>query len=614
MNSRIYYCLSFLILLQFVIQPLPVFAQYVAYYSAAVKNTENQPIENVLVISDGVIDSAVTDSDGKFLLKYSFLNYIVDSTTAYPLITCIHPNYQMYNNNIALSEGDSNSGPDIILIQKPGQEIVTISGKIVYENNEPIPGLYISFYNVNNYSGFSTSTNSDGNYTIQITAGTYYASASVYYNVGDTWTFRYRYYNNKPSLKEADLLVANDNLDNIDFIFPVLQLCAISGKIIDAETQQPLSHVWISVSSADQGDSTFTGTDENGDYSIQVFEGNYILFAYTEGYFQQFYDNVYNTFDATPVTVSRDVPSVSGIDFALTKPELGTNIISGTVRGKSTNTEIYGVSVYAIPLSGGNWVEAATGYDGNFILQNIKNGNYILLFYKENYISQFYKNDSETCNKWEDAYIFNLDGNEHIKNIVVFIEPTNQFGGEITGNIYTESGTTLSGTLITAVDSLNNVVSSSISVYNGNYSIPSLKNGNYTVRASKIGYTTSEYEEPVKIDLINNPVVNGVDFAIIATDAEEDENVVPEYFKLFQNYPNPFNPATNIQFSIPQQSFVTLKVYDILGREVETLVNEQKTAGKYEVNFNASYLSSGVYFYSIKAGDFIQTRKMVLMK
>ena len=83
---------------------------------------------------------------------------------------------------------------------------------------------------------------------------------------------------------------------------------------------------------------------------------------------------------------------------------------------------------------------------------------------------------------------------------------------------------------------------------------------------------------------------------------------------MYQNYPNPFNPTTNIQFAIPHSGFVTLKVYDILVREVTTLVNEEKHSGTYTVNFDASNLSSGVYFYSIKAGNFNQTKKMIIVR
>ena len=85
-------------------------------------------------------------------------------------------------------------------------------------------------------------------------------------------------------------------------------------------------------------------------------------------------------------------------------------------------------------------------------------------------------------------------------------------------------------------------------------------------------------------------------------------------FKLSQNYPNPFNPATKIRFELPKASFVTLKVYNALGREVRVLVSEKLNSGVYEKNFNAADLTSGVYFYKIMTDDFVQTRKMLLLK
>ena len=93
-----------------------------------------------------------------------------------------------------------------------------------------------------------------------------------------------------------------------------------------------------------------------------------------------------------------------------------------------------------------------------------------------------------------------------------------------------------------------------------------------------------------------------------------DNQNTPTKFELSQNYPNPFNPATTIKYSVPAASFVTIKVYDILGREVASLVNEQKAAGSYNVQFNGNDLSSGVYLYRMQAGSFVQTKKLVLMK
>jgi hypothetical protein len=95
---------------------------------------------------------------------------------------------------------------------------------------------------------------------------------------------------------------------------------------------------------------------------------------------------------------------------------------------------------------------------------------------------------------------------------------------------------------------------------------------------------------------------------------EEQITSVVKGFELMQNYPNPFNPTTKISWQSPVSSWQTLKVYDVLGNEVATLVNEEKEAGYHSIDFNASELPSGVYFYQLKAGSFMETKKMMLLK
>jgi hypothetical protein len=88
----------------------------------------------------------------------------------------------------------------------------------------------------------------------------------------------------------------------------------------------------------------------------------------------------------------------------------------------------------------------------------------------------------------------------------------------------------------------------------------------------------------------------------------------PSAFALLQNYPNPFNPSTTIKFELPKTSMVRLSVYDLLGREVSVLVNERRDAGVHEVKFDGSNLASGVYFYRIRAGDYVGSKKMLVLK
>ena len=114
---------------------------------------------------------------------------------------------------------------------------------------------------------------------------------------------------------------------------------------------------------------------------------------------------------------------------------------------------------------------------------------------------------------------------------------------------------------------------------------------------------------------INGTFSGGGTFCNAPADVETEDNLeTPKEFNLAQNYPNPFNPSTKISFAIPSQEFVTIKVFDILGRQVETLMNEIKSPGYYEINFNADKLPSGTYIYEIRAGSFVETKKMILLK
>ena len=105
-----------------------------------------------------------------------------------------------------------------------------------------------------------------------------------------------------------------------------------------------------------------------------------------------------------------------------------------------------------------------------------------------------------------------------------------------------------------------------------------------------------------------------INYSDLSTTAVDNENNRPELFILEQNYPNPFNPSTKIKFSIAQPGFTTLKVFNLLGNEISTLINRNISAGNYELVFDASELPAGVYFYSLQSGGLIQTKKMILLK
>lgn len=108
--------------------------------------------------------------------------------------------------------------------------------------------------------------------------------------------------------------------------------------------------------------------------------------------------------------------------------------------------------------------------------------------------------------------------------------------------------------------------------------------------------------------------MNALGMDTLLVGVEDEANNMPSDFKLEQNYPNPFNPSTTIKFSIPEKSTVELTVYNQLGELIQTLVNEEKSTGTYEITFNGQDLASGIYFYQIKANNFVSTKKLVLLK
>jgi len=120
-----------------------------------------------------------------------------------------------------------------------------------------------------------------------------------------------------------------------------------------------------------------------------------------------------------------------------------------------------------------------------------------------------------------------------------------------------------------------------------------------------------------RVERVSNPSQRSADVTFGATSFPigiTNISSVAKEFSLSQNYPNPFNPNTKINFSIPKGDYVSLRVFDMLGREVAVLVNGQLTAGEYQADFSAKGLSSGMYYYSLRSGDYVDVKKMVLVK
>lgn len=173
-------------------------------------------------------------------------------------------------------------------------------------------------------------------------------------------------------------------------------------------------------------------------------------------------------------------------------------------------------------------------------------------------------------------------------------------------DIEKDSVISVSETVVTPAGTFNNciVILETKSDAQGN-----LIHHDYGYYAYGIGKVKNERTYPVTevhTDLLISYNLTGIN--------DEVSNQNPDNFLLSQNFPNPFNPSTSIRYQVSGNSQVILKVYDVLGNEVATLVNEEKPAGNYEVEFDASRLTSGIYFYQLKSGSYLETKKMVMMK
>ena len=168
---------------------------------------------------------------------------------------------------------------------------------------------------------------------------------------------------------------------------------------------------------------------------------------------------------------------------------------------------------------------------------------------------------------------------------------TNNFEVQIT-----VSGTTndVAGEL---VDASGTVVAFNNGTSSNPFTLTAPGPGNYTVNAG--------YAGPLRWD--------SASVSILVTDVGENHSSPIEY-RLYDNYPNPFNPSTTIRYSLTEAAFTSINIYDVVGNEVAVAVNEMQTAGTHHVTFNAAGLSSGVYYYTIQAGSFTETKKMILIK
>ena len=269
--------------------------------------------------------------------------------------------------------------------------------------------------------------------------------------------------------------------------------------------------------------------------------------------------------------------------------------------------------IFRSPRSAANWIEitdtSVSGYVYDLFVSST--GDLYYLFDEEVYKSTNNGDDWIDVGGGVSGYSFSMA--EHSNGDIYFGTSDGVYRSTDAGNSWTKDVSGLTD------GALSLAINSNGSIFAGGY--------NSTSRSNDLGQTWTPFTSGIFNCRIIDLTFGSGDILFAAaekmgiyrttsaiTSVDENNNQVLNSFILEQNYPNPFNPTTSIRYELGSRQFVQLKVFDLLGNEVATLVTEIKTAGNYEINFNASYLSSGVYFYKLTAGSLVETKKMILIK
>jgi hypothetical protein len=508
-----------------------------------------------------------------------------------------------------------------------------VSGKISDETTGTgIKGASISFMPVKGWNASSTRTDSSGNYSVKLYPSEYlvHIMASKYYP---------EFYNNAQSIFDASKLTVTDSSAlelniNLKAITPPVYY-TLSGKITDSSGTPVKSMIEAIELNSFKSFMHHYGkdkishavTDSIGNYSLRLSQGDSVIIyvhPMSKNYIPEFYNNKKEFAEADPILVSSDM---TGLDFIVEQKAVYNNSISGTIKNQAGTGVVASVAAFKLHEKGyGKFRNnVLTDSLGNYQLSNLTPGDYALFVIPfDKYLPTFFKYDSTQTMKWKEADSIVVTETSKLTGMNVTVLPVPDSGfAEISGFVRDNNGAGVSGAIVFLQDINGNNTAFTSTSADGNYNLSSLAPGTYTVLADKFSYSSTQ-QTTVTLDYISSQSQN-VSFTLSPTEltSVNTGKTSPDQFRLAQNYPNPFNPTTVISYQIPASLNpsqggtllqVTLKIYDMLGREVATLVNKEQSAGNYQVQFDAGKLSTGMYMYVLKAGSFVQARKMMLPK
>lgn len=398
----------------------------------------------------------------------------------------------------------------------------------------------------------------------------------------------------------------------------------INGQVTDGNTAIPDAK--ISFFYAGSYIAQTVKADQNGFYSTTLPPGSYKVSAEKDSYYVTFFGQQSDLLNADFIVLQND--SIKTADI-IVKPLKGTPInVYGRVFDFESSTSLRRAVVIVRPgrhspakiVSNSVTNDSVTGTytafineDGTYSINDIASpGYYYIQAFSDYFVPSYYSSSGSSPTFWQQTDSVYLSSD--FSNADIYMPRDSSIGGgKVTGIVSINSGDTISDVIIYAqsVNSQSSIFNYAFPNQEGTFKIPFLPYGSYRLVTQKIGYEDG-YSSVFTIDSLNKEVSN-INLTLTPTSVEENP-IVPESHVLLYNYPNPFNPSTTIEFYLPVSSYIELKIFDVLGKEITTLQKDYLFAGVHRVEFNPDNLVSGVYFVTLSTKEGLNVKKILLLK
>lgn len=566
---------------------------------------------------------ARTNENGEYVLQVRPGHYLVSaSAEGFNTQFFDHARDRQSATSVPVTAGAHTANVDFDLTKRG-----SIAGKVTDQTTgNPIAGAIVEAFkerstidHAASIAGFRAKTDDNGDYLIEnVPSGHYIVVAAAEGYLPEFWE-------EVPTKDRATQVEVTDGEAEAAINFTLELGGSISGTVASAVDTIPVPRALVKVWEVESHHHLRGYTNDNGEYKVSGLPtGKYFVQVIAKGFFAQFYKEARGRDEAEQVPV--EAPGeASGIDFFLHPKKDREGTMVGRVFSDADESPILGAVVVAVSPRHRVPFITFTGPHGFYKLTGLPSGRYFVFAWARGFVGEFF----EDAKRFKDAVPVGVESGHLTAEINFGLTPRHRRGAyAISGRIRAQAtNAVLQGILMRARSTDGSVEATAVTDANGNYMIVDLPSGDYKVDASGVGYQDGYFGGTNEQNSATLSVGNGQDaqanmnLGIDAVTSIGSENGnLPENFELLQNYPNPFNPNTQIKYKVSESSEVTLKIFNLLGQEVITLVNKEQQPGAYTVQWDGKDnfgrpVASGVYVFQMKAGNkFSVAKRMLLLK